>query len=181
MIYGERIRFRAVERDDVPRYVEWFNDREVTAGLARHLPMASWDEMRWFERLVERPEVERPFAVDAKSADGWKHIGSVGLMEFKQIERSAEFGIVIGDKNYWNNGYGTEMTRLMLKHGFENLNLNRIMLQVHATNPRAIRTYEKAGFVHEGVLREALYRNGVYLNMLVMSVLRSEWDLFKEK
>ena len=84
-------------------------------------------------------------------------------------------GIFIGDKSCWNQGYGTEVMRLLLKHGFETLNLNRIYLHVFATNLRAIRCYEKAGYVPEGRLREAEFKNGQYVDFIVMSVLRSEY------
>ena len=181
MIYGERIRFRAVEREDIPRYVEWFNDPEVTAGLSNYLPMSLADEARWFENLGNRPVAERGFAIEVKTDGGWKHVGSVGFEHIEWTNRAAEFGIVIGDKAYWNEGYGTEATRLMLKHGFETLNLNRIFLRVYETNPRAMRAYEKAGFVKEGIMRDAVYRNGCYINALLMSVLRSEWNSTQEK
>jgi RimJ/RimL family protein N-acetyltransferase len=69
----------------------------------------------------------------------------------------------------------------MLKHGFETLNLHRIFLHVYETNPSAIQTYEKVGFVKEGIMRDAIYRNGCYINVLLMSVLRSEWNLIQEK
>jgi len=88
---------------------------------------------------------------------------------------------MIGEKNYWNQGYGTESITLLLKHGFETLNLNRIMLRVYEDNPRAIRCYEKAGFVHEGRLREARYFEGVYRDVMLMSVLRREWDELSHK
>lgn len=182
MIYGERIRFRAIEREDIPRYVEWFNDPEVTAGLATYLPMSLADETRWFENLGNLPVEERGFAVDVKTVDGgWKHIGSVGFHHIDWVNRSAEFGICIGEKTLWNQGYGSEAARLMLKHGFETLNLHRIFLRVYETNPRAIRAYEKVGFVKEGIIRDAVYRNGCYINDLLMSVLRSEWNSIQEK
>jgi diamine N-acetyltransferase len=177
MIYGERIRLRAVEREDIPRFVEWLNDPEVIAGLLINLPLASWDETRWFENLANRQAEERPLALDVGQSDGsWTHIGSIGLDQIERTNRAAEFGILIGDKSFWNSGYGTEATRLTLKHGFETLNLNRIYLYVFETNPGAIRAYEKAGFVHEGKLRQSMYRNGRYLDTLLMSILRSEWD-----
>ncbi len=180
MIYGERIRLRAVESDDLPRFVEWLNDPEVTAGLLFTLPLASWDEKRWFENLANCPIEERPLALDAGQPDGsWAHIGNVGLHQIEWTNRAAEFGIFIGDKSYWNNGYGTEATRLVLKHGFETLNLNRIYLYVFETNPGAVRTYEKAGFTHEGQLRQSIYRNGRYIDVFLMSILRSEWDARK--
>lgn len=176
MIYGERIRFRAVERDDIPRYVEWLNDPEVIAGLSIYLPFSNADETHWFEGLMSRSMEERTLAIDVKSDNTWKHIGGTGFEHLEWNNRSAEFGIFIGDKAYWNEGYGTEATRLMVKHGFETLNLHRIYLRVYETNPRAIRTYEKVGFVKEGIMRDAIYRNGCYINALLMSILRSEWN-----
>jgi diamine N-acetyltransferase len=182
MIYGERIRLRAIERDDIPRYVAWFNDPEVTAGLATYLPMSLADETRWFENLGNRPAEERGMAVDVKTAEAaWQHIGSVGFEHIEWVHRSAEFGIAIGEKTFWHQGYGTEAIRLMLKHGFETLNLNRIFLRVYENNPHAIKTYEKVGFVKEGIMRDAIYRNGCYINDLLMSMLRSEWNLLQEK
>jgi RimJ/RimL family protein N-acetyltransferase len=76
----------------------------------------------------------------------------------------------------WNQGYGTDAMRLLLRHGFETLNLNRIMLDVYDTNPRAVRSYEKAGFIHEGRKRQGMYKNGRYIDILQMSVLREEWQ-----
>jgi diamine N-acetyltransferase len=179
MFYGKRIRLRSVERDDIPRFVEWMNDPEVTAGLVIFWPMSSADEQRWFEALASREQLERPLSIDLRTADGWKHIGSCGYHNIEWHNRSAEIGISIGDKSAWNQGYGTETVSLMLQHGFETLNLNRIFLQVHETNQRAICSYGKCGFVHEGRLRQAVYKNGRYQDMLIMSVLRSEWESSK--
>jgi len=180
MIIGERIRLRAIERDDIPRFVDWLNDPEVIAGLLINLPMSNWDETRWFEKLAERPAEERPLALDARLPDAsWKHIGNVGLHQIEWVNRSAEFGIFIGDKSFWNHGYGTEATLLTLKHGFETINLNRIYLHVFETNLRAVHVYTKIGFVPEGRLRQTLFRNGRYTDTHVMSVLRSEWDAKK--
>src|SRR5262249_23759045 len=79
------------------------------------------------------------------------------------------------DKAYWNRGYGTEALRLLLRHGFHTLNLNRVALRVYGNNARAIHAYEKAGFAHEGQLRQAIYKEGAYRDVLLMSVLREEW------
>ena len=180
MIYGERVRLRAIERDDIPRFVEWLNDPQVTAGLLINLPMASWDETNWFENLAKMPMEERPLALEARQPDQtWAHIGNVGLHQIEQTNRCAEFGIFIGDKAFWDHGYGSDATLLTLKHGFETLNLNRIYLYVFETNPRAIHVYEKIGFVHEGILRQSIYRNGRYIDTIVMSMLRTEWNAKK--
>jgi len=181
MIYGKRIRLRAIEREDLPAFVEWLNDPEVIAGLVFHVPMSLEDEGKWFEGLSNRPAEERPLCIEVKTGEGWHMIGDMGLHNIEWTQRAAEMGIMIGDKSYWNQGYGTEAMTLLLKYGFETLNLNRMYLRVYETNLRAIRAYEKAGFVHEGRLRQALYADGKYHDGLVMSVLRSEWDARKTK
>ena len=176
MIYGERIRFRHTERADLPTFVRWFNDPEIRENIMMYLPMSLVNEEKWFERMIQSHPDEQVLSIEIQEDDTWKLIGNCGFMSFDRRVRSAEVGVVIGEKEYWNQGYGTEAMQLMLRHGFETLNLNRIQLRVYETNPRAIRAYEKAGFVHEGRLRQAQYKQGAYLDVLMMSVLRSEWE-----
>lgn len=178
MIYGDRIRLRGVEREDIPRFLEWFNDPDVLEGLVLYLPMNTTDEEAWFENLSKRPPEERPLAIEIRVDEGWKHIGNCGFHQIDRIAHSAEVGIAIGDKSVWNQGYGTEAMRLLLKHGFETLNLNRIALDVYEHNLWAIRTYEKVGFVREGCKRQAQYQHGKYHDVFLMSILRSEWNEF---
>ncbi len=178
MIYGERIRFRAPERSDIPLWVAWLNDPEVLQGLGLYKPMSTASEEKWFESLSARSNSDQVFVIEARLADdqeGWKPIGNVGLHDIEWRVRSAEFGIVIGEKSLWNQGYGTEATRLILHYGFYTLNLNRIFLRVYQTNPRAIRAYEKAGFVHKGCMRQAEFREGRYIDVLYLSVLKAEY------
>ncbi|HUH98604.1 MAG TPA: GNAT family protein [Anaerolineales bacterium] len=176
MIYGKRIRLRGVEKIDIPRSFEWINDPEVNDGLAIYLPMSLQDEEQWFERISQRDQAEKPMAIELREGEGWRLIGNCGVFNIEWMHRAAELGIMIGDKTVWNKGYGTEIMQLLLQHGFETLNLNRIYLRVYSTNPRAIRAYQKAGFVLEGTLRQAAYRHGKYADVHVMSVLRSEWN-----
>jgi len=175
MIYGERIRLRAPERDDLPRFVGWLNDPEVRQNLFMFLPLSMAEEERWFEDVLKQPAAERPMVIEILEGENWKPMGNCGFISIDWRCRAGEVGIFIGDKSRWNQGYGTEAMRLLLRHGFNTLNLNRIFLRVFDTNARAMRTYEKAGFVHEGRLRQAEYQDGEYIDMLVMSVLSSEW------
>ncbi len=126
--------------------------------------------------MVKRPADERPLMIEIRQGDGWLPIGDIGLMDIDWRTRAAEVGILIGEKSFWNQGYGSEAMRLMLKHAFDTLNLNRVFLRVYDHNPRAIRAYEKVGFVHEGRMRQARYYAGEYFDVLLMSVLRSEWQ-----
>ena len=140
MIYGERIRLRAITRDDLPLFVEWLNDPEVTQGLMHYIPFSIEDEEDWFSGMRKRPKEEHPLVIEICAEDGWEAIGNCGLMGIDWRIRQAEFGIIIGAKQHWNKGYGTEALKMFIEHSFATLNLNRIFLRVYENNPRAIRS-----------------------------------------
>lgn len=169
MIIGEKVNIRAVERDDLPRYVRWLNDPEVRENLAMFYPMSLAEEEKWFEdKILKRDENNKTFAIETK--DG-VHIGGTGLDSINWKDRNAEFGIFIGEKDYWNKGYGTDATKTIVKFAFEEMNLARVYLRVYDDNPRAIRVYEKAGFEREGVLRKHIFRKGRYSDVIIMGIL----------
>jgi diamine N-acetyltransferase len=181
MIYGERIRFRAVDREDLPTFVRWLNDPEVQQGIMIYHPFSQAQEENWFDSMIKRPVEEQVLGIEAKEPpdeagiENWKLIGSLGFADISWRIRSAEFGIMIGEKEYWGKGYGTEAVRLLTQYGFNTLNLNRIFLRVFEDNHRAIRAYEKAGFTLEGRMRQAEFRHGTYLDVLIMSAVRSDF------
>jgi RimJ/RimL family protein N-acetyltransferase len=175
MLYGKRIRLRGNERSDLPKFVEWLNDPEVQRYLSMSLPISQAAEEQWFENMLKRPPEEQSLGIEIKDGEGWRLIGNCGIFDINWRSRSAEVGLFIGDKSCWNKGYGTEVLRLLLRHGFGTMNLNRIFLRVDAENLGGIRAYKKAGFVHEARLRESNFREGKYCDDLIMSVLRSEW------
>lgn len=180
MIAGKHIRLRAIERDDIPRFVRWMNDPDVIRFTSANTPFSAAMEEKWFERQLDRSINQgQILAIETQMGDEWIHIGTTDLFNIEPIDNSAEFGIMIGDKDFWNKGLGREATRLMLKHGFEDLNLNRIYLQVFTENLRGIKAYLAAGFVKEGVLRQAMYKNGKYNDIVIMSVLHNEWKGFE--
>ncbi len=180
MICGSRVRFRALERSDLAECQKWLNDPEVIEGLLQIVPLSSDDEENWYQQAMSREREARPLALEVLDGNGWRYVGNIGLMNLEWQARAAELGIFIGDKSIWNKGFGSEAVELLLRHGFETLNLNRIYLHVFANNLRARRSYEKVGFVLEGTLREAAYRHGGYLDVHLMSVLRSEWTAQRE-
>ena len=175
MLYGKRIRLRGNERSDLPKFVEWLNDPEVRRFLSISLPISQATEEQWFENMLKRPPEEQALGIEIKGGDAWRLIGNCEVFDINWRTRSAEVGLFIGEKSCWNQGYGTEVMQLLLQHGFGTLNLNRIFLRVDAENLGGIRAYEKAGFVHEARLRQAIFREGKYCDDLIMSVLRSEW------
>ncbi len=176
MILGEKVRLRPMERDDLPHAVQWLADPEVRSGIAMFMPQSMEDETAWYERMRQREPYLRIFAIDAREGENWIHIGSCGFHDLVWRDRHAEFGIMIGDKNYWSKGYGTDAVRALVNLGFGQFNLERIYLHVFDFNARAIRCYEKVGFVVEGRLRRHHYYDGQYYDELVMGLLREEWQ-----
>lgn len=170
---GERIYFRPIELEDEPLLRRWINDPRIWRYTLHRPPINAGREREWIESLG-KSRTEYVFGIVAK--DGDRLIGCTGLREVDPIARSATFGIVIGDVAFQNRGYGTEATRLALRYGFQELNLNRIQLAVFSDNWRAIRVYQKVGFVHEGCLRQAQFRNGTYQDEYRFAILREEWN-----
>lgn len=176
MIYGDRVRLRHNEKADLPHYVAWLNDPETRAGINLFLPLSQAEEERWFEEMMEKDPIERPFAVDVREGDGWSHVGSCGLFGFNHRSRSAELGIFIGAKERWGEGIGADTMRTLMRHGFTTLNLNRIFLRVFDFNERAFHLYRSLGFTEEGRLRQNAYFEGQYHDTLLMGMLRTEWE-----
>lgn len=174
MLEGEKVRLRPIEREDLPRFVRWFADPEVRRHLLVYLPFSLTQEERWYEELQERLRRSESVVLALETLDGL-HIGNIGLHEIDWKNRHAELGIVIGEKAYWGQGYGTDAIRTLLRLAFEEMNLHRVYLVVDEDNLRAIRCYEKCGFREEGRLREAVFREGQYHDQLVMSVLQAEF------
>jgi diamine N-acetyltransferase len=175
MYFSKRLRLRAMERTDIPRFVEWLNDPEVTPGISIIYPMGSEDESRWFDGVMQTPLELHPLVIEIKDGKDWKPIGNCGFHNLDWRNASGEVGIFIGDKSQWNKGFGGEALHLLMKVGFETMNLHRIWLRVMADNERAVRCYEKLGYIHEGKFRDGEYHRGHYVDMLVMSMLRPEW------
>jgi len=175
MIYGKNLRLRAIEKQDLVHFVAWLNDREVTENLLMKNPLSMAQEEHWYEKILEQPPEAQPLVIEAHVGNEWFMLGNVGLFDFNWHEHCAEVGIFIGDKRFWNHGYGSEAIRLMAHHALFDLGLNRVYLRVFETNPRAIHAYEKAGFVLEGRLRQAHWHDGKFVDELVMSIIRSDW------
>jgi RimJ/RimL family protein N-acetyltransferase len=174
VIRAERIYLRPAERADLPTFVRWFADAETTRHLALRAPFSLAMEERWFNQVVEGQGKTQYFFVICVLPDG-RPIGGADLRNLDLENGRAEFGITIGEKDEWDKGYGSEALSAICDFGFGSLRLERISLEVYEDNPRAIRSYEKAGFKHEGRLRNAHFREGRHSDVLVMALLRDEW------
>jgi len=173
-ILGTQIYLRPLEREDLnERYLGWLNDPEANRYLESGIFPYTKDELEKFYEQVTRSPDQIILAIVDKETD--QHIGNVKLGPINWVHRKATFGILLGDKQFWGRGIGTEATRLMVEYGFFRLNLRRIELGVYAEHDAAVCSYEKVGFRVEGKFREDLFHEGQYKDCLWMGLLRSEY------
>lgn len=172
---GELIYLRPAERDDLPRFVRWFADGETTRFLMARAPFSLAMEEQWFADMTARQgKTDYHFVICRLTDD--EPIGTAGLHDLDLVNGNAEFGISIGEKSEWNQGYGTDALHAICDFGFGELRLWRIELEVYAGNARARRSYEKAGFTLEGTLRQRHFAEGRHADVLIMALLRPEWE-----
>ncbi|MBK8047376.1 MAG: GNAT family N-acetyltransferase [Anaerolineales bacterium] len=173
MLTGPRVTLRAFRRDDLEQLCRFNNDVAVELAGGGDPP---------YPQSLERLQAE----FDAEAAKGGRNgpgfaievddrfIGQCALFRFDDVAHTAELGITIGDKAYWGKGYGREAIALLLDYGFRLRNLRKIWLQVNADNERAQRAYRACGFVEEGRLRQHVWSNGRYVDLVQMGVLRED-------
>ena len=174
MIEGRKVRIRAIEKTDINEIMKWVNDREVMDTLIMRYPVSRYQEEKWIEKALDDPNPKnKVFALETK--DG-VYLGGIGLHRIDWENSNAEVGIVIGKKEYWNKGYGTDAMMTLLECAFDRMNLHRVYLKVYDFNVRGIKSYEKCGFRREGALRDDLYVNGKYHDSIIMGILRDEFN-----
>jgi RimJ/RimL family protein N-acetyltransferase len=144
------------------RLLDWDPARSVSAYTIQ----------KWVEKQYEDPN-SHFFAVRLLADE--RVVGIIGLDGISWNHRDSFVGIGIGAKEDWGKGYGTDAMRVILRYAFTELCLRRISLDVFEYNPRGVRSYEKAGFVVEGRVREAILREGRWWDLIYMGILRDEW------
>ncbi len=173
MIEGQLVRLRAREPGDAERAFGWINDWEVARFLLVRYPLSLASERIWVEATPAASFGGVHLAID--TLDG-RHIGNLDLRNVMPENRTAELGIMIGDKQFWGRGYGADAVRTVARLAFHRMNLNRLYLHTYAYNERAQRSFARAGFTLEGRLRNHLFVDGRYWDVLVMGLLREEFD-----
>lgn len=174
MIQGERIWLRPLEERDLEAYRRACTDRDIASLAGFTHPLSETNLRRWFEQIsVQHGSDAFYFAICRTGED--EFLGTAALWHMDLINGSAEISMFIGDKELWGHGYGTEALNAVVDFGFGELPLERIWLKVYSHNPRAQKTYVKAGFVAEGVMRHARRHRGGFSDSILMSQLRDEW------
>jgi RimJ/RimL family protein N-acetyltransferase len=168
---GRLIRLRAREPEDEPLLYQWFNDPDVTEHLTVRYPISHKGQREYIEGVSDISYNNVNLAIT--TLDG-QLIGGCGLEDVSPENRHATLGIAIGDKAFWDGGYGTDAMRTLCRFGFENMNLHRVELEVYANNERGRHVYEKVGFQLEVTKRRAVYKFGEYQDVHIMGLLEGE-------
>lgn len=173
-IEGDKVALGPLRRDLMPQYVKWVNEFQVTRGIDLGIRPITWEaEETWYEN-TGKSEKDRVFLIYERSS--MRPIGNAGLHDIDYFHRTAEFGIIIGEKDCWGKGYGTEVARLILDYGFTALGLHNIMLRVYSFNERGIRAYIRAGFREIGRRRESRRLAGQPYDTIFMDCLATEFQ-----
>lgn len=182
MLKGKRTVLRPIRRSDLGNMLKWYNDPDVIQYLSLYLPMTEIGEEKWLENIcTKRKDTDVVFMIEAIRGRKKIPIGSCGLHRINWKDRDAEFGIAIGEKKFWSNGYGTEAAELIIGYGFDQLNMHRISSGAYGFNGRSIKMHLKLGFKKEGVIRKGIFKNGKYQDKVLFGILKGERKKQKEK
>ncbi|MCR1952820.1 GNAT family N-acetyltransferase [Clostridium sp. DSM 100503] len=175
MYIGKLVRLRAYKEEDIERAVEFINDEEVKKFLDSNIPfpMTKWQEEEWVRSRKANVDFTYDFAIE--DLETGKYIGGCSINECDVKNRTCVIGIMIGDKEYWSKGYGSDSLKVLTKFIFEEVNMNKIKLKVFSFNTRAIACYKKVGFKEEGILKKEVYRNGKYHDEILMAIFKDEF------
>lgn len=174
LLESSSIVLRSLEAEDADLFYKWSQDREVTRySLSSYAyPQSRNDIRQW---LVEINRSPKTVSLGICCRQTGELIGYAGIASMSNINRCGEYFILIGEKAYWGKGIGTQVTKLVTEFGFRTLGLHRIELTVFSENVGAIRAYEKSGYKREGVMRQSGFRNGEFLDKVLLSALVTEW------
>ena len=173
-IVGESVDLRPLALSDVnERYVNWLNDAEVCKYNSHHVHPYTIELATEYVKKIRSERRDLVLAIVAK--DTGKHIGNISLQNINPIDQSAEYAIVLGDRDYWGKGVGKEASWLIIRHGFDALNLHRIYCGTSTENVPMQKLAAKLGFIQEGVRKEAMYKNGAFTDVIEYGLLRRDF------
>ena len=171
-IIGNKLYLSPINTGDYEQLTEWLNDINVTIYLYMKDQIITLEKEKAYLEKISKEK--HHFALINLEND--KLIGDCGLLNVDYVHRSAELGIMIGDRAYWNQGYGSDAVNLMLDYGFSLLNLNSIYILTFSFNQRAIACYKKSGFKEVGRRREAHIIGQKKYDLIIMDILAEEFS-----
>ncbi|WP_430787512.1 GNAT family N-acetyltransferase [Virgibacillus flavescens] len=178
MFKSNRIHLRKVEMSDTETYHNWRNNMEVMENTLPDLDVNTIGDTEDFIKSICNSASSKSYMIELNENND--SIGVVSLINIDFKNRNAECIIDIGNQKYWGNGYGKEAMDLLLDYSFSEMNLHKLYLRVFSFNQRAIKLYERMGFVKEGEQREQLFRNGKWQGITYMAIFQESHLSSKE-
>lgn len=174
MYTGKLVKLRDYGKEDIESAKNFVNDFEVRQYVEGNIPYPYTlaNEEDWYKKLSPHSDIYN-FAIEDQKTG--KYIGGCSINEVDWKNSKVVVGIFIGDTDYRSKGYGTDAMNTLVKFIFEQMNINKVKLGVYSFNQRAIRCYEKVGFKKEGILKEELFRNGQYHDIIEMSIFKKDY------
>lgn len=170
----ESIYLREITGSDIPLINEWRRDRDIVdllGGAFRYSNVES--DTEWFAAYCRARDRNVRLGIVLRESN--ELIGVAYLLGIDWTARSAELGLFIGSKVHQGKGFGSAAEQMTLLHAFSDLNLHRVYCTALADNGRALHVHEKSGFVREGEMREAVYKNGAYRNLVLFGIVREDY------
>lgn len=175
LLRGEKVWLRPLEERDLVAIVAGINDSEV-GGLAGYKAPMSFEQVKdWLGHLNEKAKKGEGFFYAVCELGDDRFIGTVWLKDVDYWHGSAELAIFM-DRDHIGAGFGTDAQRILLRFAFMAVGLNRVWLTAYASNARAVRSYEKLGFKHEGLMRQSWRGPNGLEDSVLMAILREEWE-----
>jgi RimJ/RimL family protein N-acetyltransferase len=173
-LIGKIIDLRPLSASDIDgNYVNWLNDAEICQFNSHHTYPYTVKSALDFIVGLEGDQKNLVLAIVAK--DTGKHIGNISLQKIDYVNRSAEYAILLGEKEYWGKGIAKEASMLIIRHGFDVLNLHRIYCGTSVKNIAMQKLADALKMKEEGKRKESLYKNGKYVDVIEYGLLRKDF------
>ena len=175
---GKKVTLKPIDIKEAANYLKWLKDKEVTRFLTTDGKNLDLKKERLFIKKSLLRINEYIWGIYAPDK---RHIGSTGLHKLDAKNKTSTWGISIGEKNYWDQGLGTDALKTVIKFFFTKLKYNRLQLYVSPKNARARKCYTRCGFIEEGIKRKAKFKNGRFTDMVMMSFIKDDYQKLKNK
>lgn len=170
ILRGEKISLEPAQLEDLPIFIRWFADPDITRTLLVRFPPSLKQEEEWYDRVASDDTT-----VHWKLVAGGRTIGVTGIHDIDRLNRHATTGTVIGERSEWGKGYASEAVRLRTVFAFEELGLERLETESFAHNRPMHRALEKSGYSKIGTRHRYIYRGGEWLDAHIFELLRDDW------
>lgn len=176
MIYGNRLRFRWAEDDDTEFLINLRNVKGMNDYFYTSEPFSYWGHAKFMNNLKNGDD--KFFVVEEIETE--QAIGAVSVTHIDWMNRTAEYGRLIIDPITRGKGYGKEIELMTIKYVFDTLNMNKFWCEVLEYNQRVVKLHQETGFIIDGIMRQHIYKDGIYHNVVLMSLLKEDYLKNKE-